>query len=112
MRKIVKLLKYVWNENLEHETKQNKSYLYTSPKSRARPSATQQGCAKCGGTSPCQRSKHRKKFRRKVVKKINFQEKLIQNVLTPARQMMASRQIFEAIMMKVEVLFQTEWCLL
>ena len=34
--------------------------------SRARRRATQQGYAKCGGTSPCQRSWHRKKFRRKV----------------------------------------------
>ena len=40
--------------------------LDISPKSRVRPRATQQGCAKGGGTSPCQRSYHRKKFRRKA----------------------------------------------
>ena len=42
---------------------------YISPKSRARPRDTQQGCTKCGGTSPCQWSGHRKKFRMKADKK-------------------------------------------
>ena len=44
-----------------------------SPESRARPRATQQGCAKCGGTSLCQRSGHRKKPRRKEDKKQYFE---------------------------------------
>ena len=32
------------------------------PRTRASPEATQQGCTKCGGTSPFSRSWHRKKF--------------------------------------------------
>ena len=40
-------------------------YWNISPESRAHLRATQQGCAKCGGTSPCQRSWHRKRFQRK-----------------------------------------------
>ena len=32
----------------------NPGFVDMSPKSRARPKATQQGNAKCGGTSPCQ----------------------------------------------------------
>ena len=43
---------------------ENCANLDTSTESRACPRATQQGCAKCGGTSPCQRSWHRKKFQR------------------------------------------------
>ena len=45
-------------------------FVYISPKSRACPRATHQGYAKCGGTSLCQWSGHRKKFRRKADKKI------------------------------------------
>ena len=43
---------------------------------RARPRATQQGCAKCGGTSPLSRSWHRKKFRRKADNKKKIKKKL------------------------------------
>ena len=42
------------------------SWCEKRPESRVRPRATQQGCAKCGGTSPSQRSGHRKKFRGKA----------------------------------------------
>ena len=46
-----------------------KSNLDSSPKSRACPRATQQDCAKCGGTPLLSRSWHRKIFRRKADKK-------------------------------------------
>ena len=36
------------------------------------PRATQQGCAKCGGTSPCQWSGYRKKFWKKAEKNSSF----------------------------------------
>ena len=49
-----------------------KTNLDISPESRARPRATQQGCTKCGGISPCQRSGHRKKFRRKAEKTLGL----------------------------------------
>ena len=42
---------------------------YLSPEYRACLRATYQGCTKCGGTSSCQRSWHREKFRRKADKK-------------------------------------------
>ena len=38
---------------LYRSTRRIKKYGY-KPRIRARPRATQQGCAKCGGTSPCQ----------------------------------------------------------
>ena len=47
--------------------------IVTSPKSRACPRATQQGSAKSGGTSPCQRSGYRKKFWRKADNKKNVE---------------------------------------
>ena len=47
------------------------------PESRARPKATQQGCAKCGGgTSALSRSCCRKKFQRKADKKIDNQKRV------------------------------------
>ena len=43
-----------------------RAWLCRSPESRAHPRAAEQCCTKCGGTSPCQRSGHRKKFGRKA----------------------------------------------
>ena len=62
-----------------------RSNLDKSPESRACPRATQQGCAKCGGTSPCQQSWHKKKFRRKADKKTE-QSRVSSNFLPQADQ--------------------------
>ena len=48
--------------------------LDKSPKSEPDLELHKQGCAKCGGTSPCQRSWNGKKFRRKADKKIYFDD--------------------------------------
>ena len=45
---------------------QNQQRFSKAPESRAHPRATQKGFNKCGGTSPCQWSQHRKKFQRKT----------------------------------------------
>ena len=55
----------------QHDIKINQfgwKQSYKSPESRVA-LELQQGCTKCGGTSPCQRSWHRKKFQRKADKK-------------------------------------------
>ena len=56
----------LWDFSAAFDTLDVELLCKFKPQIRARPRATQQGCTKCGGTSLCQQSLHRKKLRRKV----------------------------------------------